>query len=405
VRSKIAAYVAADLIAKLSAFAIIPLLTKNLAPEQFGELSLFLSVIQILIVLFGFSGNGLVAVEYALKGEVAAKTSLKALTHLSLITCVLILVIMLLSSLMVVVPIEYYLVTTIGYCTAASLLLVSYLRSSGKLYLAAIGILIGAIVAQIGSALILYHYNIPQEEIVNVRLFLILLGLATQIVIYSLFMRQDSFGLLQACAMQEYSEVAKYGTTLYIHHFSYWLRSYGDRFLLTATFAMSVVGQYSLAVTVASASVIGFSAVSQALQPTFYKIIKTKGLYRYGFTVLKIVPVIVLALLVYGAVLNIYWVDIFGEVYGESYNIFKFALLPALMQILYQYFSHGVFYLKLNSFISRVSLASTVVYLAFFLVSTTLELGVEGIILSAVIAGAVQLLCVLIKLHGYRRNI
>ncbi|WAY96200.1 oligosaccharide flippase family protein, partial [Serratia marcescens] len=58
-----------DILGKVIGFIILPYLTAHLGASGYGALTLYLSVIQILIIFISFSGQGLLPVKYMQEGE------------------------------------------------------------------------------------------------------------------------------------------------------------------------------------------------------------------------------------------------------------------------------------------------------------------------------------------------
>ncbi|MCS5785160.1 oligosaccharide flippase family protein [Klebsiella variicola subsp. variicola] len=63
---------AGDILGKLIGFLILPYLTSKMGVSEYGLLTLYLSFIQILIILISFSGQGLLPVKYIQESENAS---------------------------------------------------------------------------------------------------------------------------------------------------------------------------------------------------------------------------------------------------------------------------------------------------------------------------------------------
>ncbi|MEW7001610.1 hypothetical protein M5585_22115 [Serratia ureilytica] len=58
-----------DILGKVIGFIILPYLIAHLGASGYGALTLYLSVIQILIIFISFSGQGLLPVKYMQEGK------------------------------------------------------------------------------------------------------------------------------------------------------------------------------------------------------------------------------------------------------------------------------------------------------------------------------------------------
>lgn len=384
---KVVLYVGADVFAKASALLVVPIVSESLGAEQYGALGVLQAALQILVILISLSGNGLIPIKFISEGSFEALKTHAGFIQLSLS---ILFGLLLLAPLFLIVSsfkiTEYITVISIAFLTALSVQSISYLRCKGKFYLISAAVILCTFVSQFGAYL---YFSSNPGQVID-RLIFLLIGVILQSAVLLSVDRELIIEVLKYKSKKVYISYFNYGKSLWLHHSSNWLRNFSDRIFVVWFFGATVGGNYTLAMTMAGASLMGFSVLSQAMQPYFYSIIKNDGHGAFLRKLYLISPFLVVTFTIYGGAGVFFWDEVFSKEFSESKDIFIIALISYCLQSLYTFFSHGLFYMKKNDFVVKTSLFSTAVYiLLVFLLS---DFGVYSLVYSSIIASLLQYL-------------
>ncbi|MBB1456679.1 lipopolysaccharide biosynthesis protein [Pseudoalteromonas sp. SG43-5] len=381
-------YVFADVVSKASAILVVPIVSNTLGAEQYSILSVLQSLIQIFIVFFAFSGNGLIPIKFIRENESAASEVHSAFVHLGLLVLLFFLLISPLIIYIKGIDISHYLlIVFIGLFTAFSVQFLSLFRIKERFLLLATVLIATTLISQLGT----YIYFSESGGDIETRLLFTLVGVMLQTVILLLCAETPFVAFLKKKRVNIYKECIGYGVSLWLHHLSYWVRAFADRLIVAFMFGASLAGNYALAVTIASAAYMGFSALSQALQSFFYKRITQMGVQAHISLVVRLSLGIFLAFLAFCVIAYYLWFFIFKNEFELARNLFVFALIPVFLQVIYTFLSHGLFYYKQNKIISKISITSAFIYCFIIGICWVVFNNIYGVILASTAASAYQL--------------
>lgn len=390
-KTQVLGFVVADVISKTAGLVLLPILTLQLGPEKYGELGVLLAITQLLILLLSFSGNGLVPIKYSMVGKQAALESLKTFNYMTICFTAMLTVIVLIFYHSSSDFVSILLVVFTASLNALNIQIISYCRSELRYK----GMSVAVFVATLVSQGVCYWHFFTLNGSLEIRLAYLMVGAFCHFLLLLYVVREEVNKLfrfnIHCIDKQRFKECFNYGRSLWLHHLSHWVRAFGDKALVALVFGALLAGHYALAVTVAFAAVMGFTVLSQALQPFFYTFIKNNGLARFIKLVLFMQPLILAVFSAYALVLNKYWPVIFSSEYELASVYFTLALVPAYLQVLYAFLSHGVFYNKKNGFISSVSFSVSTIYLICFWGIGLLGGSVEQIIYLAAICSGLMM--------------
>lgn len=131
-----------DILGKVIGFIILPYLTAHLGASGYGALTLYLSVIQILIIFISFSGQGLLPVKYMQEGEGSSLVFRRDNIALAFASSALLVAIFYIVTLVTKISVSFsdgFLVVLASLAQALNFINLSHLRISQTYKVAAIG--------------------------------------------------------------------------------------------------------------------------------------------------------------------------------------------------------------------------------------------------------------------------
>ena len=389
-------FVLADVLSKSSAILVVPIVSNTLGAEQYSVLSVLQSLIQVLIIFFAFSGNGLIPVKYVRENESSAQDAHAGFIHLGLVVLLLLLAITpIVTSLTSMKPSHYIFITFIGLFTAFSTQFLSFLRIKEKFFTLSIVLIITTLIMQLGTYI---YFNLYGGN-VETRLFFMLSGVAFQTCALVVFSRSSVFKFFKMRTVKLYKECVLYGASLWVHHLSYWVRAFADRLIVAVLFGAAVAGNYALSVTIASAAYMGFSALSQALQSFFYRRIKAQGCRSHIALVIQLSLYVFLSFVVFYFAADYFWFAIFSDDFEFANELFLFALVPVYLQVIYAFMSHGLFFFKKNKSVSKVSIARAGIYCLGVTICWLLNGNAYWVLLASTLAATYQIIATTYKVY------
>lgn len=388
-------FVIADVVSKISAFLLVPILVQDLSVDEYGALGFYLSLIQILTVIIGFSGNGLISVTYVKESKRNAHYIHWVVFNMSFLVFLMLSFLILLYGF-VFSPSQAFsiwLCVIIGFLSGVNLHYIALSKCSSRFHLASLSLLFYILVAQVGTFLLFLFF----EGGVNERLLFLVGGYLSSAIFFYCAVTDKKRNLFRFFSKKECGKVFQYSFSLYLHHICHWGRFYADKIIVSSLLGFTVGGQYVLASTISSASVMGFTVLSQSLQPFFYRVIKKQGVNRQLMLALAIVPFSAVAQLIFYFIMDAAWERLFDVDYEDAKKYFSILLWAAWFQILYQFFSHSLFYYKLNAMLGMGSVYAFIIYMCLVSLSFIFEGGVEWMIYSSIMSALFLMLYVIFR--------
>ncbi|MCL5768339.1 oligosaccharide flippase family protein [Acinetobacter sp. ANC5681] len=353
-------YLIGELFAKSLPFLMLPYLTRKLGPDGFGELSYYLTWLALFGIFIGLSQEGAVTRYFYFYGKKALNTVVTA----GYLYNVVISAILLLGCWFFQAEIMAYIVLATMFQSFINVQLA--LRQCQKQPVKYITLqIILSLTSVIFTIAALELFN---EDLVAYRILAIVVANAltffiASVVLGDLFSNKNRISLkrLKLSALYIFS----FGIPLILHQSSFFVKGQLDRIFIYQQYTKAELGIYSAGVQVAAVLPIILMALNKAVVPYYYQGLKENTLtverikkYTIFCLPLSIIP----ALLGYVLPQNTYeW--FLGDGYTESkyyvvmYLIGYGANLPYLMLVNY------FFYNGHNLIISKMTLASAIVYL------------------------------------------
>lgn len=367
-----------DILGKVIGFIILPYLTAHLGASGYGALTLYLSVIQMLIIFISFSGQGLLPVKYMQEGEGSSLVFRRDNITLAIASSVLLVAIFYIVTLVANISVSFsdgFLVVLASLAQALNFINLSHLRISQTYKVAAIGqFLLSAFNVLFTIALFEMIAATPGQRLIAIAASFFSIQLAYEFFVYK---RIKGERVVVEPVRKRYKEIISYGVSLLPHHGSYWIKSSIDRFFIAHYMSTAVVGVYGLAFQLTSIVMLFFGVINQAFQPFIYRKLKEKDfrgveLIQYGYTGLVIV-----ACIIYFFIMPFAFPYLFKAEFNRAIYYFNILLPGTAFLSIYYIFTHSLFYYRKNKMISIITMGSMVTHLVGIFIITMTTIKVE----------------------------
>ncbi|QBX66171.1 lipopolysaccharide biosynthesis protein [Serratia quinivorans] len=367
-----------DILGKVIGFIILPYLTAHLGASGYGALTLYLSVIQMLIIFISFSGQGLLPVKYMQEGEGSSLVFRRDNITLAIASSVLLVAIFYIVTLVANISVSFsdgFLVVLASLAQALNFINLSHLRISQTYKVAAIGqFLLSAFNVLFTIALFEMIAATPGQRLIAIAASFFSIQLAYEFFVYK---RIKGERVVLEPVRKRYKEIISYGVSLLPHHGSYWIKSSIDRFFIAHYMSTAVVGVYGLAFQLTSIVMLFFGVINQTFQPFIYRKLKEKDfrgveLIQYGYTGL-----VVVACIIYFFIMPFAFPYLFKAEFNRAIYYFNILLPGTAFLSIYYIFTHSLFYYRKNKMISIITMGSMVTHLVGIFIITMTTIKVE----------------------------
>lgn len=367
-----------DILGKLVGFLILPYLTTKMGTSEYGVLTLYLSFIQILIILISFSGQGLLPVKYIQENEASSLLFRKDNIHLAFFVSIVIFFFFVFYYVIfnVKMPVwDAFWIIMASLAQAINIINLSHLRISQNYGLSSVGQFSLSALNVIFTVLL---FSILDSTASN-RLIAVSASFFIVQILYSLFiyskLNSRILNLPDRTRSCRYKEIVHYGMSLWPHHGSFWIKSSIDRFFLAHYMSVAVVGVYGLAFQLSSVLMLFYSVVNQACQPFIYRYLKDKAFNKVYQIQLFYVLLTLLSCMIYFYLLPFIFPFFFSAKFHDSVKYFNYLLPGTMFMSIYYIFTHALFFYRKNKIISTVTTASMIIHIlgVFFVVNTTIS--------------------------------
>jgi len=353
-----------DMAGKAAGFIILPYLANRMNPDQFGRLTIYLSVIQILTVVIGLGGAALITVEYIRNGYTSARrlraTNLKLAAWISV---ALIVVAQIVSwSVPTALPAATgLLIVAVSCVQAINVIELAYYRGA-QIYSIAIA---GQYAFAVLNVLVTFlAFELDSPTVANRLLSIALAGGVVQTA-YALELRRKSYEHADRVARQaNTSLIIRFGLSIFPHVASGWIRWNVDRFAVAGFLGVAATGVYGVAVMLATAPTMLFSAISNQLQPFLYQRLKDRDFPGFQMVQVSLTVMVLVFTIGYFGLLNFFFNSLFASEYDGAKSLLPALLGGAAAQAIFTIFSFAVFYERRGRSISWLSGSALLVHIA-----------------------------------------
>lgn len=382
-------YVLADVLAKAVPFFIIPIVASYLSPEEYGNVSLFLTFIEITCLIMIWSGNGYYRAEY-FKKEIDANIVFTNAIKISFILVLALQFLFLFYSLFYSFPSELYLIIPI-VCFFKCFILMSlvYFQCEEKPFkVGAINLSI-ALMNGLLSVLLLYvGFG------VDARYYAIIISIIIpSIILFSLF-----FDYLIKTDIKSIRANYSFGLPALPHSLSWWLRGGADSIIIYNYLGSVSLGIYSLGQQLSLILLVLANALNQALAPRVFSLLKEKKNNESKFYLIfsgAFILLISIILVLCSGVL-------FGflpDSYSDSKDVFILLVFSIVGRSLTIFTGNIFYYYNKMKVLSVISVSTSLLH---FLISIVV-IQYFGLLGVCVAGGVIYLLTFLIQLYYIRK--
>lgn len=353
----------ADVAGKAIGFIMTPYLANRMGAAGFGALNLYVSATEILAFAIFLGGPALVAAECIRNGYTSARRLRAASLRLSIWIVVGLLFISTLVSwcLPSALPLSVgALIVAVSYIQGLNALELSYYRGSQTYRFAVAG---QFAFAALNVLLTVLAFEFASPTATNRLLSIALAGGVVQLI-YALELRRKHYEHADADTRRTHTSlIISFGLAVFVHVASHWVRSSIDRFVVAGYAGLAAAGVYSVAVTMAMVPSVLFAAVSQQLQPYFYRRLKERDFPGFGRLQFRYVMAVLGGTALYYIVLLAAFALLFASEYDGAKQILPALLGGSVAQSIYYAFTHAAFYERRGGHISSVTGSALVVHL------------------------------------------
>lgn len=355
-----------DILGKLVGFLILPYLVSRMGAEEYGVLTLYLSFIQIFVIIISFSGQGLLPVKCIQESENSGLLFRRDNINLSWAVSAIIFGVFVAARPIINIELsvaDIFWIVFASLAQAINLINLSHLRISQTYRVATIGQFSLSIINVVGTIL-LFHFisGTAVNRLVAVSFSFLSVQIFYTMFIYSNLYFKSSY-VSPINKVSRYKEIVQYGVSLWPHHLSYWIKSSIDRFFIAHYMSIAVVGVYGLAMQLSSIPLIFFTVVSQACQPFIYRYLNERNMrmvkkIQFGYVLMVLVSGIFCYI-----IMPYIFPMFFSHKFEKSIVYFNYLLPGTLAMCMYYIFTHALFFYKKNKIISFITAASMIVHL------------------------------------------
>lgn len=355
-------YLVGELFAKSLPFLMLPYLTRKLGPDGFGELSYYLTWLALFGIFIGLSQEGAISRYYYFYGQKALNIAVKA----GYLYNIFISVLLLIGCWLYKAEIMAYIVLATMFQSFINVQL--SLRQCQKQPLKYISIQI--ILSLSNVFLTIAALEVFSNDLVEYRILAIVVSNALTFFIASIVLgnllndeNRVTFKRLKLSLLY----ILSFGIPLILHQSSFFIKGQIDRLFIYEQYTKAELGVYSAGIQLASILPIVLMALNKGILPYYYQSIKnnlltTNKIKKYA---LYSLPVSIIPSLLALLIPEKFYLYFLGNSYiGSKYYVVTY-LLGLGLNITYLILVNWFFYYGKNSYISIMTVASSVFYLVF----------------------------------------
>lgn len=350
-------YLIGEIFSKLFPFLLLPYLTRQLGPAEYGSLSYFMAVITLLSIIIGLVQQDVVSRFYFFYGNKSVYNILFAGITLSTIMY------------MSVVSIGIYFKHPVLSLLATVALFQSLLQAGLSLLQcqkkAFNYVLIQSLVTLIGFFATLFFFEFIQKD-AEYRIISLAIGNAIGYLILLFFLlRRKKFKIKPLIFHRYIIHAICYAAPLIIHHLSYYVKGQFDRVFINNHFSSAQLGVYSAGLQLSMILPVLLMALAKGGIPYYYEMIKFDKINPHQiikYSILALLICMLPAVLAYAIPKNIY-VFLLGTGYTDAKYYCVFFLMCFAFNGGYLLLANHLFYLAKSKIVVAANLLSAVIYI------------------------------------------
>jgi O-antigen/teichoic acid export membrane protein len=375
-------------------FLLLPILTRYLTPEQYGQIAMFNIFTAALAAVIGLSIHG--AANRRFFDENVTSVELSRFNG----NCFFILLTSTLLVLFLFVFIDYYLANYLGipviwiylgilsvFCTFVLNLRLGQwqIRGKAKLY-GAFQVLNSFVVLSFSLLFVIFLHLGPSGRIYGIVLTSLLVGLVSFCTLLN-----DKLFLFEY-NRQDINEALSFGVPLIPHVLGGFLLLSVDRLVINKELGLEMTGIYMVAVSLGGALNIIFNSINKAYSPWLFGQLKednqAKKIKIVKKTYIYFVFLILMSLLAFFIAPHILKL-IVGEKFHQAAEVLPIIVIGQVFLGMYFMVTNYIFYVKKTKYLSYVTISSGALNVALLLVLIP-SYGISGAALAFMVANFFQ---------------
>ncbi|MCX2758274.1 oligosaccharide flippase family protein [Vibrio sp. Sgm 22] len=354
-------YVSGEVLTKLIPFLMLPYLTRELGPSQFGELANTLAYVAMVSIFVGLSQEGALARYYYRYG-------FKAI-HLVYVSCVV-------YSLGAVFTISLFiylfsfddevslfiLLLSLSQTLLTSQLSLKQVQKKPKDYVFI------QVTCSLASVILTITFFELFGSTYELRLLSVILANLLSLCVgtylnSSVFFRGRSINIKTLKKTNKY--IVFYGAPLLVHKVSFFVKGNVDKIVVFNYFSAEELGSYSAAFQLSSVVMIVLASMNKALVPYYYEALKSGSLNanRIKSFAFKCYPLIALVSLPFFFIPDEVYIFVLGKGYDNVAQYVGVFVLGFALQIPYYLTVNFYFYHAKTVTISKITFFSSFLYI------------------------------------------
>jgi len=275
-------YVCGEIFVKVFPFILLPILSRALGPEQYGQISLFNAYVSFFFICIGLNTSiAIVKYEYSQKTYSVADYFYSSLIMSSISLFILSLIFFLFIRDGIIV---FAVICAYFQCIYTNLISISQSKKEAKKYLVAQ--IFNAVFSFAITIILLFMFQARYE----LRVYSIILGFVFSIF-FSFYLNREwlnktAFNIVvikRTCA-----QLFIFGVPLIIHNLSFLVRSGLDRVMIDKFYSKEALGNYSAAFQICLIITVVLTALSNATTPHVYSKLERNSISEKSFNIIFI---------------------------------------------------------------------------------------------------------------------
>ncbi|MGV3344209.1 oligosaccharide flippase family protein [Enterobacteriaceae bacterium LUAb1] len=353
-------YLIGDLISKSVPFLLLPILSRFLGPNGYGELSYYQVIIALCVIIVGFSFDGALTRYYYKYGHRALGLLIFiGAAHTLLLGFIIIVISMILEKNTILI---YALLTGVSQSILAIFFAAQQCQKKTNTY--AFIQIINALLSGGGTYLLLTFVEHSAEMRVIAMLIANVISLIISVVIVYII-QGNTILIKKNKTTSLYKYNISFGMPLLLHQLSFFAKGQADRLLIFNIFNTSVLGVYSAGYQLASVLAILLMSLNKAVIPYYFDSIKkgiigSQKIRRWSLQSLCLVPI---PGFIAWLIPNEWYLLFLGQTFNDVKYYCVFFTFAISITIPYLILVNFLFYLSKNTIISFCTVSSSVIYL------------------------------------------
>ena len=375
----IVTYLGSDMLAKAIPFLFIPLITKYLNPNEYGNISLFNISVEIVVIIIIMGGNSYYKVHYYQEEN---KTDLfySIFYNITLYFAVFFVFSLL---LLLIIPRIYFIeilpvITLVAYMQAILYLLISHYQCKEDALKVGFTNLLFSLINSIVMVMLITIFHLREEA----RYYSYLTALLVSISFIGYhYLRKNRVKK----NFQINRGLLKFGLGIMPHALSWWARSGVDRLLIGWFLSVSVLGVYSLALQMLSFLMILCNAMNQAFIPSIMFDLSNRDYKKVKKRIYTIISVLSFACFIFGLLIPFIFKNFIDTKYDGALEYLPYMCWVFSLQGIIVVFSNVLYYFKHEKYLSTITFSTAILHVITLTIMLDFNVGIISIVYSSTI--------------------